>query len=98
MNETAKPPEGFEELAGLVKASFPDIRCLRCGHEELYLVSDESSGIPGYISSQVMGSDITHRRHPFMALACTRCGHIEHFLTGIMDRAEKPITPENADG
>lgn len=98
MNETTKPPDDFEELAGLVKASFPDIRCLRCGHEELYLVSDGHSGIPGYISAQVSHSDITDRRHPFMALACTRCGHVEHFLTGIMERAEKPIKPEPADG
>ncbi len=98
MNETTKPPEYFEELRGLVKASFPDIRCLRCGHDELYLISNDLSGLPGYISAQILESPITNRRHPFLTLACTRCGHVENFLTGIMERAEKPINPETVNG
>ena len=98
MNETTKPPEEFEELRGLIKASFPNIRCLRCGHDELYLISDELSGLPGYISAQILESPLTNRQHPLLTLACTRCGHVEHFLTGIMERAEKPIDPEPRDG
>jgi hypothetical protein len=86
--------EYTEQIAGLVKASFPDIRCLRCGHDELYIVSDEHSGLPGFVSAQVLGSPLTNKRYPFVTLACTRCGHIENFLTGIMERAPKPIMPE----
>jgi hypothetical protein len=97
MNEATKAPEEFEELAGLVKASFPDIRCLRCGHDVLYLVSDDLGGLPGYISAKLLESSITNRPHPFLTLTCTRCGHVEHFLTGILERAEKPIRPALQD-
>ena len=93
-----KPPEYVDQIAGLVKASFPDIRCLRCGHGELYVVSDELSGLPGHVSPQLLESPLTNRQHPFLTLACTRCGHVENFLTGIMERAQKPITPEPVDG
>ena len=93
MNETLKPPEDFEELAELVKASFPNIRCLRCGHDKLYLASDDFSGLPGYISAEALDSAITNRKHPFLVLTCTRCGHVEHFLTGVLERANKPISP-----
>lgn len=97
MSETTKL-NYVEHIAGLVKASFPDIRCLRCGHDELYVISDELSGLPGYVSSQILGSAITNQKHPFVALACARCGHVENFLTGIMERAEKPITSEPVNG
>lgn len=97
MNEATRPPVN-EQLASLVKASFPDIRCLRCGHDELYLISDELSGTPGYVSARLLDSILTNRQHPFLTLACTRCGHVEHFLTGIMERATKPIAAEPVDG
>jgi predicted nucleic-acid-binding Zn-ribbon protein len=91
MNETLKPPEDFDELAGLVKASFPNIRCLGCGHDELYLASDDFSALPGYISAKNPDNSVSSHKHPFLVLTCTRCGHVEHFLTGILERAPKPI-------
>ena len=98
MNETTKPSGYVEQVAGLVKASFQDIKCLRCGHDELYVISDELSGLPGHVSAQLLDSVITNRLHPFLSLACARCGHVENFLTGVMERAAKPITPEPVDG
>ena len=98
MSETTKTAEYTQQIAGLLKASFPDIRCLRCGHDTLYIVSDEHSGLPGYVSPGLLDSPITNTRYPFVTLACTRCGHVENFLTGVLERAEKPIMPEPGIG
>lgn len=96
MNETPAPDD-FEELAGLLKAGFPDIRCLRCGYDKLYLASDEHSGLPGYVAADALESSIANHKHPFLVLTCARCGHVEHFLTGILERAKKPIERNPAD-
>jgi predicted nucleic-acid-binding Zn-ribbon protein len=96
MNETVKTPEDFEELAGLVKTSFPDIRCLRCGHDEFY------SGLNEYTLRRrdpdsgrhiaYIGDD-----HEVLTLACTRCGHLEHHMLDVLQSAHKPIpTASNA--
>ena len=90
---TEKAPE-FEELAALVKASFPDIRCLRCGHDILYIVSESGGALPGYFSRSLFGSPVMDPNHPLLTLACTRCGHLEQHLTGVLRTAKKPIPIE----
>uniref|UniRef100_Q07HD8 Uncharacterized protein n=1 Tax=Rhodopseudomonas palustris (strain BisA53) TaxID=316055 RepID=Q07HD8_RHOP5 len=76
----------FEELAGLVKASFPDLRCLRCGHDQFFL--DDQGGIDGML---LLHSIINDPLRPVVTLACTRCGHLEQHLTGLLRQAAKPI-------
>jgi len=94
MNERQKP-EDFEELAGLVKASFPDLHCLRCGNDEFYTglnrytLARREPGTSMLVS--YIGDD-----HEILTLACTRCGHLEHHMFDVLERAEKPI-PTLAD-
>jgi predicted nucleic-acid-binding Zn-ribbon protein len=90
MNETTGPPDDFEELAGLVRASFPDIRCLRCGYDQFYsglnryTLARRELGITGLVS--YIGDD-----HEILTLACTRCGHLEHHMLKVLEGAKKPI-------
>ena len=89
----AKAPE-FSALAELVKASFPDLRCLRCDNDQFYLASDIDvlgTGKPGSYSRISLHTLLSDPENPVITLACTRCGYLEHHMTGILRRAEKPI-------
>jgi Zn ribbon nucleic-acid-binding protein len=96
MTQTPEPPDEFDELAGLVKASFPNIKCLRCGHEEFFMTDDvdvfaEKATEGDFASTQAL----RHRGlTPVIALACTRCGHIEQHLVAPLRRSQKPILAE----
>ena len=85
MADTTETTPNFEELAGLVKSSFPDLRCLRCGHDQFYLADQ---GIDGFL---LLHSIINDPLKPVVTLACTRCGHLEQHLTGLLRQANKPI-------
>jgi hypothetical protein len=85
MTDTTDTSQKFEDLAGLVKASFPDLRCLRCGHDQFYLADQ---GIDGFLLLQSIVDDPLK---PVVTLACTRCGHLEQHLTGLLRKASKPI-------
>ncbi len=86
-----------DEMAGVLKAGFPDIRCLRCGHDKLYVVSDSHGGLPGYFSPHMFNSKFIDPDYPLLAVACARCGHVEHFLTGLLRDARKPIPTEGRE-
>lgn len=96
MTQTPLPPDDFDQLAGLIKASFPNIKCLRCGHEEFYMTDDvdvfaEKAAEGDFASAQPLRQGgLT----PVLALACTRCGHIEQHLVEPLRRSRKPILAE----
>lgn len=69
------PDKKFDELRDLVKSSFPDISCLRCGHDNVYLLSNVKG--PSGLGA--------------VTLACARCGHVEQHLLDVLGPAEKPI-------
>ena len=79
----------FEELAHLIKASFPNYRCLRCGNSDAYLISDRYSR--GNFSREFVNSELINPEHPVVTLTCTRCGHLEQFVTTILENAGKPL-------
>ena len=98
MSEAGEKDAGFEELASLVRATFPDIRCLRCGFDTMYIVSDRQSGFPGANSVDAIAGPLLDPEHPFVVLACARCGYVEHHVTGILRKADKPIVPGSGHG
>ena len=72
----------FDELAGLVKASFPDLTCLRCGNDRFYLLTDpDRPGMPADGGRPVA----------VLTLACTRCGFLENHLAEALRHSAKPI-------
>lgn len=87
----------FEELKELVNASFPDLRCLRCGNDGFYLTSDIDAlgtGTPNSYSRIALHSLLSDPENPVVTLACRRCGYLEHHMTGVLRAAEKPIATE----
>jgi hypothetical protein len=87
----------FEELKKLVKTRFPHLRCLRCGNEHFYLTSDVDAlgtGTPGSHSRISFHTLLSDPENPVITLACTRCGHLEHHMTGILRNAPEPIVVE----
>ncbi len=77
-------------LAKLFKESFPDVRCLRCGHTEFFI-------LPAVRQSFMMGDPaLKPTLLPVVTLACTRCGHIEQHLSKRLEDASKPIDIEKA--
>ncbi|MFL4974723.1 MAG: hypothetical protein ACJ8DU_17975 [Microvirga sp.] len=101
MTVATEENRGFEELKELVNASFPDLRCLRCGNETFYLASDIDALGTGKLHSYsriALHSLLSDPANPVITLACTRCGYLEHHMTGVLRRAEKPIMKNEADG
>lgn len=95
MSDLTEDDRTFEDLKGLVNASFPELRCLRCGNEQFYMTSDIDAlgtGTPNSYSRISLHSLLSDPENPVITLACTRCGYLEHHMTGIMRRAEKPIS------
>ena len=79
-----------ESLAELFKQSFPDVRCLRCGHGDFYI-------LPASRQTFMMGEPaLRPTLLPVVTLACTRCGHIEQHLSEQLRNAPKPIDVEKA--
>ncbi len=70
--------ESFQELHDLLKESFPELECLRCGYETMYIMPNVV-GLPGL---------------PAIAIVCARCGHIEMFHPEVLRSASKPIPIE----
>lgn len=102
MAESSKREEAIE----LIRQSFPDIRCLRCGFDEFYVDTDVDAlgtGKPGGKSILRLhnlikeGEPTLAARFPVVTLACTRCGHIENHITSILMEAEKPLRPYTRD-
>jgi predicted nucleic-acid-binding Zn-ribbon protein len=98
MNDTKDTGGSCGELAELVDASFPNLKCLRCGYEKFFLASDvhalAAKGGQNKLSVlalQSMLADPVHAQSPVVTLACQRCGHIEQHLTGMLTKAAKPI-------
>jgi hypothetical protein len=75
----------FNKLADLVKSSFPDLKCLRCGNERFFLVTE-----PEKIRTL---ADLGNARSEASTatLACTRCGFLENHLAEPLRRSGKPI-------
>ncbi len=79
-----------DSLAKLFRESFPDVRCLRCGHTEFFI-------LPAVRQSFMMGDPaLKPTLLPVVTLACTRCGHIEQHLSERLEDASKPIEIEKA--
>lgn len=68
-------PDDKAEGLELIRKSFPDLRCLRCGHDN-FLIFQNIKEIAGL---------------RVVLMACDRCGHIEQHLLGSLRQAEKPI-------
>ena len=62
----------FEDLKGLVNASFPELRRLRCGNEQFYLASDVDAlgtGEPGSYSRISPHTLLSDPENPVITLA-----------------------------
>jgi ribosomal protein L37E len=101
MNDTSNAGGEFKDLAELVDASFPGLKCLRCGHEAFFLASDVNAlaasggeNRRSVLALQSAVADPKHARNPVLTLACMRCGHLEQHLTGMLTKAAKPIPDE----
>jgi hypothetical protein len=100
MTDTTQRQRDYNELAELVDASFPNLKCLRCGHDKFFLAADVDALSAGgenrksVLELQSALADPKHARNPVVTLACLRCGHIEQHLTGMLTKAEKPIVDE----
>jgi predicted nucleic-acid-binding Zn-ribbon protein len=66
-----------DDLAELVRESFPDLRCLRCTHDNFYILPSVDG----------------HDHFGTIAIACQRCGFVETHLIGLLRSATKPIVP-----
>ncbi len=87
---TEQPGPGkIDELAELFKESFPDVRCLRCGNGDFYI-------LPAARQTFMMGEPApAPKLLGVVTLACTRCGYIEQHLSDQLREASKPIEIAN---
>lgn len=77
-----RPGMRFEELQTLIKESFPNLKCLRCGHDEFYLgqvVVGDNTWLSDEVTSEVA------------RLVCRRCGNMEQHSVSVLQRADRPI-------
>jgi ribosomal protein L37E len=79
----------LEDVIDLVKQAFPDLSCLRCGHEDFFVAHrNDSLGLMKYDDeNKWRGSG----PNPIGLLICQRCGHIEYHLLEQLWKADKPI-------
>jgi predicted nucleic-acid-binding Zn-ribbon protein len=101
-------PDRYQQAAELIRKRLPEIRCLRCGHDEFFVDTHAnalSTGRPNSYSplrlhNMINGSKPTLAAAiPVITLACSRCGNIESHLTGVLLDSEEPIpTLEPLDG
>ncbi len=78
----------IDDLVKLFKESFPDVHCLRCGHDGFYILPAIQQAF------LVADPAISTTLLPVITLACTRCGHIEQHLSQALRGARKPIEIE----
>ena len=95
MNETIDKTPNAEKLAKLVNASFPALRCLRCGNEQFY-VTDDPAASSVKEARRLLGlpDEAAGSLGPVVTLACRRCGHVEQHLTDLLQKAQKPIVKD----
>jgi ribosomal protein L37E len=75
----------LDDLVGLVKKSFPDIHCLRCGYSNFHI-------LPATQQTFMLGEPAqAPRLLPVVTLACTRCGHIEQHLSEKLRESPIPL-------
>lgn len=81
----------LEAAAALLKSAFPDIRCLRCGHDEFVLVD------PPVYTERLLKKDyrmggVVFFPHPkTVVLVCQLCGMTETHALDYLEKASKPI-------
>ncbi len=84
----------YDWLAGQVSTSFPDLKCLRCGHDKFYL--DTSRSKPKMRSLGDLASAIGSSHEPrYVGIVCTKCGHVEQHVVDVIEKAAKPIKRGN---
>ena len=64
------------EQAELIREAFPEMKCLRCNHDNFYILPNMQNAMFN------LG---------VVVIACTRCGFVEQHLIGMLKRAAKPI-------
>ena len=80
-----EPDTGNVDYLGkLFRKSFPDVGCLRCGHDEFFILPATREEFWTQLASRPTFLQV-------VTLACTRCGHIERHLTEQLEKASKPI-------
>jgi ribosomal protein L37E len=87
-----------DDVRQILSEAFPDIRCLRCGHDQFLVVTDIDALGTGH-SADSMSVLALHAAlaipdssmRPVVTLACERCGHLEHHVTRLLARARRPI-------
>ena len=63
------------EHVDLVSKSFPEIRCIRCGYEDFYIMPNVAG--PSGLA--------------VVTLACKRCGHLDQHLISVLRESPKPV-------
>jgi len=84
-------PDTLGEAVELLRAAFPDMRCLRCGHDDFRLL--DAPVYTGRLSTREHRIGLIHF-HPFpraVVLVCQSCGMTEQHDLDILEKAEKPI-------
>ena len=95
MNDTTDKTREFGTLADLVNASFPELRCLRCGNDQFYVTDDPAAaGVKEARRLLGLPEESENSLGPVVTLACRRCGHVEQHLTDLLQNAPKPIRKE----
>lgn len=94
MNETPKVSKDFKKLADVIANEFPDLQCLRCGHDGFFLSTDLSHptmNVVGEVPDIILRS-MDAGIEPITTLVCRKCGYIEQHLTSILlnMKQEKP--------
>ena len=64
------------EQADLIRAAFPEMKCLRCNNDNFYILPNAQNNL---LSLGVVN------------VACSRCGFVEQHMIGILRSATKPI-------
>jgi ribosomal protein L37E len=84
VNDEASTPK-LDDLVNRFKASFPDIRCLRCGYQSFVVFPATQQ--------QFLVNDLARapKLLPMVTMACARCGHIEQHLSENLGTTPIPI-------
>ena len=64
-----------DQQTQMIRDSFPDLQCLRCKHDDFYI-------LPNLVKYEGIA---------VVTLVCSRCGIIEQHQLGILSNASKPI-------
>lgn len=95
MDDGAPKGGEFPELEALVASSFPDLRCLRCGHDVFFLEPAMERKLRWFEQHRAFGPNLPYdQKSPMISLICGRCGFVEQHVTSVLQAADKPI-PQN---